>query len=459
MSTDTLTLPDDVVLSVRGVSKKFCRNLKRSMWYGMQDLGRSLVGLRSELIDNRLQTTDHRLQTEPQSLHAEKTGYDASYPQCLTSKVQGIKSNVLAEPPPLRRDEFWALRDINFELKRGECLGLIGANGSGKSTLLRLLAGIFPPDSGEIAVRGRVGALIALGAGFHPHMTGRENIYLNASILGINRKEIAEKVDDIIEFAEIGDFIDAPVSTYSSGMRVRLGFAVATAVKPDLLLIDEVLSVGDAGFRVKCFNRIYEILENTAVIFVSHNMPQVCRICDRLMLLEHGIPVLLSSNMGQIIHKYFDSAAINCKPQLHGGGKTMITNVTVSDHNQSQSSVIHAGKPLTVSVNVKMPAEQAHRDPRLLITINNEEQCNIAQIYERLARLPVRTQSESIIIDVILASVPFNPGRYWVTASILLGTRGELSCVLRNACAFTVYGDYVGYAPVLLTPTLVEPSK
>ncbi|MEI8138457.1 MAG: ABC transporter ATP-binding protein [bacterium] len=245
----SLSLPDDVVLSVRGVSKKFCRNLKRSMIYGIKDLTRNMLGVRS----STAQQPDN-----------------------------------LATGEGLRRDEFWAVQDIHFELKRGECLGLIGRNGSGKSTLLRLLAGIYPPDAGEIAVRGRVGALIALGAGFHPHMTGRENIYLNGAILGLRRKEIDDQFDEIVDFADIGDFIDAPVSTYSSGMSVRLGFAVATASIPDLILIDEILAVGDMNFHAKCYHRIGKILKHAAVVFVSHDMVQVSRICDTVMLLEKG---------------------------------------------------------------------------------------------------------------------------------------------------------------------------
>jgi lipopolysaccharide transport system ATP-binding protein len=153
----------------------------------------------------------------------------------------------------LRKSEFWALDDVSFELKKGETLGIMGVNGSGKSTLLRLLSGIFPPDKGRISVYGKIGSLIAVGAGFHPHMTGRENIYLNGTILGITRNEIRKKFDSIVDFAEIGDFLEAPLSTYSSGMRVRLGFAIALHCDPDILLIDEILSVGDLVFGTRVF--------------------------------------------------------------------------------------------------------------------------------------------------------------------------------------------------------------
>ena len=180
----------------------------------------------------------------------------------------------------LRKSEFWALRGVSFELRRGESLGLLGVNGCGKSTLLRLIAGLFPPDTGAIQVTGKVASMIAVGSGFHPHMTGRENIYLNASILGMSQDFVDKEFQNIVDFAEIGDFLDAPVATYSSGMRVRLGFAIASASEPDLLLLDEILSVGDRAFRVKCLNRIAKLQKNCAVIFVSHSIEQLRRVCN-----------------------------------------------------------------------------------------------------------------------------------------------------------------------------------
>lgn len=227
------------LVKVRNVSKKFCRNLKHSLWYGMKDLTSELMG----------------------RMNAQRD---------------------------LRNEEFWAVKDVSFDLKRGECLGLIGRNGAGKSTILKMLGGLIKPDTGEITCRGGVGALIELGAGFNPVLTGRENIYINASVLGMAKSEIDERLQSIIDFAEVGDFIDAPVQSYSSGMKVRLGFAVASQMAPDILLIDEVLAVGDTGFRYKCQNCIKDLLGNTGVIFVSHTMPQVASICDRVLLLDHG---------------------------------------------------------------------------------------------------------------------------------------------------------------------------
>jgi lipopolysaccharide transport system ATP-binding protein len=245
----------DVLLKVEGLSKKFCMSLKRSMLYGTYDVARDMFG----------------------------------FPQ------KNIK---------LRTSEFWALQEINFELKRGETLGLIGQNGCGKTTLLRLLNGIFPPDKGKITIKGRIGALIAVGAGFHPHMTGRENIFLNGAILGMTKSEIKRKFDEIVDFAEIGEFIDAPVATYSSGMTVRLGFAIAIHCEPDILLVDEILAVGDVSFVGKCFNKIEYLQEiGTGIILVTHNTQTVLDFCQRGILLNHGAQIL-DATANEAIKKY-----------------------------------------------------------------------------------------------------------------------------------------------------------
>lgn len=229
----------DVLIQADNVGKKFCRDLKRSLWYGVQDSFWDL------------------------------TGRDVR--------------------PELRSNEFWANQGISFDLKRGECLGLVGRNGAGKTTLLKMLNGLIKPDRGAITIRGKLNAMIALGAGFNPVLTGRENLLVNGAILGLSRNQVREKTDEIIEFAEVAEFIDAPVRTYSSGMQVRLGFATAvTLIEPDVLLLDEVLAVGDFRFRNKCMSRIASILARTAVIFVSHQEAHVRRVCTRAMWLNRG---------------------------------------------------------------------------------------------------------------------------------------------------------------------------
>jgi ABC-type polysaccharide/polyol phosphate transport system ATPase subunit len=195
---------------------------------------------------------------------------------------------------PAKQDLFWALRDVSFEVREGEALGIIGRNGAGKSTTLKLLTRILKPTGGTCAVIGRTGALIEVAAGFHPDLTGRENIYLQGAIMGMKRAEIATRFDEIVEFAGVGSFIDTPVKRYSSGMNARLGFSIAAHVTPDVLLIDEVLAVGDKGFQEKCQERMKHFLrEGVAIVFVSHHLPAVAQLCDQVLLLEQGRPLMI----------------------------------------------------------------------------------------------------------------------------------------------------------------------
>lgn len=235
-------LPEEPpVISVEGVSKKFCRDLRRSLFYGVQDIAADLTGGRR---------------------------------QC----------------DRLRPQEFWALGSISFELHRGQALGLVGSNGAGKSTLLRIISGLIKPDIGQVRIRGRIAPLIALGAGFNPILTGRENIYANMSILGLTTRQIEQRFQDVVEFAEIAEAIDAPVQTYSSGMAARLGFACAVYTEPDILLIDEVLAVGDAHFKAKCYRRLYELKQQgVAFILVNHNSQAILNICDTAIYLSKGV--------------------------------------------------------------------------------------------------------------------------------------------------------------------------
>lgn len=230
----------EVLIDVDNISKKFAKSLKRNLAYGSIELLNSFLG----------------------------------------RKTTATK---------LRKTEFWALNDISFKLFAGDALGIVGINGSGKSTLLRILSGIFPPDSGQITINGSIGSLIAVGAGFHPHMTGRENIYLNGTILGMSRAEIDKNFQKIVDFADIGDFLDAPVSNYSSGMRVRLGLAIAIHGQPDILLVDEILSVGDLSFRNKSLRYMAEFRRNAkGLIFVSHDLEQIRNLCNRVIVLHES---------------------------------------------------------------------------------------------------------------------------------------------------------------------------
>lgn len=204
-------------------------------------------------------------------------------------------------------DEFWALQNISFKLKKGETVGIVGKNGSGKSTLLQIITGTLAPTSGQITVKGRIAALLELGAGFNPNFTGRENIYLNASLLGLAKHEIETKIDAILAFADIGHFIDSPVRTYSSGMTVRLAFAIQAQIEPDILIVDEALAVGDAKFQAKCFNRLRELKKNgTSILLVTHATEQIVTHCDHAILLQDGL-IMSSGHPNDIVNQYLDS--------------------------------------------------------------------------------------------------------------------------------------------------------
>ena len=254
-STEAIQPVGSPVISVERVSKKFCRDLKRSLFYGVRDITADLTGGRQ---------------------HSDR----------------------------LRPQEFWALKDISFQLHRGQALGLVGSNGAGKSTLLRIISGLIKPDMGRVRVRGRLAPLIALGAGFNPVLTGRENIYANMSILGLPTRQIERQFQEVVDFAEIEEAIDAPVQTYSSGMAARLGFACAVYTEPDILLIDEVLAVGDAHFKAKCYRRLYELRhKGVAFILVNHNAQAILNICDEAVYLARGA-LMAQGDTNTVVDQY-----------------------------------------------------------------------------------------------------------------------------------------------------------
>ncbi len=252
---------DGAVVEVRDLGKIFCRDLRTSLWYGLRDSIGELV------------------------------------------PVVGSRRIIDGETH-LRAGEFWANRNISFDLFPGESLALVGHNGAGKTTLLKMLNGLIKPNAGTISIRGRVGALIALGAGFNPILTGRENVFVNGAVLGMSRREVETRFDEIVAFADLAHAIDSPVQNYSSGMAVRLGFAIAAHLDPDVLLLDEVLAVGDADFRERCFDRIEKIRKSgTAIVLVSHNDSAIARFCDRALYLENGL-VKLSGDVNTVLNAY-----------------------------------------------------------------------------------------------------------------------------------------------------------
>jgi lipopolysaccharide transport system ATP-binding protein len=380
----------ETLVRVEGVSKKFCKSLKRSLLYGAKDVWTELSG--------------------------------------------GGKHD------DLREGEFWAVKDISFELKRGECLGLIGHNGAGKSTLLKMLNGLIKPDQGRIEMRGRVGALIELGAGFNPILTGRENIYNKGAVLGFTKKEIDEKFDAIVEFAELEDFIDMPVQNYSSGMKVRLGFAVSVQMEPDILIIDEVLAVGDVGFRMKCLDRIGSILSGVAVVFVSHSMPFVKRICTQGMVLKKGGVTIYSSNVSASIDKYYGNTTVGIR-NISGSGKIEVNNVEVVGNAGKKNwdegkTVVSWGDSLKIRLH--FIANKSIYNPNVEIAIWDQELRAIG-IFSTLrdgARVCILEGNQIIELDT--CNLHLAAGNYTISIQIISRDYRDYHVRIDNACWFQV---------------------
>jgi len=318
-----------------------------------------------------------------------------------------------SRPDKLRKGEFWAVDNLSFELNKGETFGIIGPNGSGKTTLLKMLNGIFWPDKGKISIRGKVGALIAVGAGFHPMLTGRENISINAAIIGMTKRELERKFDDIVEFAEIGDFLDSPVKFYSSGMYVRLGFAVAVHCEPDLLLVDEVLAVGDVNFQNKCLKKMQEILDKTTVIFVSHNMNSVRLLCNRCLALSKG-KVLSMGDTSDVINVYLKHAA-GIDKGFVGKYKSDELELEILDNNGRNTADLVANGDYTIRLKIKgLTFKKGALVAFSFVSLNNNfsHRVEIEDFKHRRGKI------EELSFDINFSSLPLPPGNYNIRLAV-----------------------------------------
>lgn len=352
----------EVLIKAESVSKKFAKSLKKSLFYGVQDLISGIIG--------REQNKD------------------------------------------LRKDEFWAVKNISFEVRRGECLGLIGHNGAGKSTLLKMLNGLMAPDEGTFTIKGKIGALIELGAGFNPILTGRENIYNNAAVIGFTKKEIDEKLDAIIAFAELEEFIDMPVQNYSSGMKVRLGFAVAAQMQPDVLIIDEVLAVGDLGFILKCFKQIDSIIPNTAMIFVSHSMPMVARVSKQIILLERGRASYQGFDVSKGIDAYYGKFNSSEQNIMFDDGTLELISHTI---NGSTNAVLKRENNLKIELVIKLK-QKFLKFPSIYIEFRDKEQRPVAGVFNENSLMELT--SSIIKVEIDIPNVMFAKGIYTYDLSV-----------------------------------------
>lgn len=376
-------IDSEIILEVDSLGKKFSKSLKKSLYYGAKDI-------LSELTDVFLPSR-----------------------------------NNLSKKSVLRKCEFWALKNINFKLRRGEILGIVGQNGAGKTTLLKLINGLISPDEGTIKIKGSIGALIALGAGFNPILSGRENLYMNASILGFKRREIDLVFDEIIEFSELREFIDSPVMNYSSGMKARLGFSIASFVNADLLLVDEILSVGDLGFREKSFNRMTRICEGgSAAIFISHNSAAILNLCTKVIWMKKG-EIFRAGATEEIVTEYMHEQK---KEYLHKVKEEIATHSTRKNFDLKNSAIhFHDIKVLNtkgeeqeefktgedVRFRILLECQQDNLEAHFVVHITLNGEILLVSDMLRDAK-PVCLQKGTWALDCVFENIPLLTNHYIV---------------------------------------------
>jgi ABC-type polysaccharide/polyol phosphate transport system ATPase subunit len=332
---------------------------------------------------------------------------------------QSLKATLLRRRRA-RFGEYWALKDVSFEVPTGTTFALLGNNGSGKSTLLKCIAGIYRPDRGQISVDGNIAALLELGSGFHPELSGRENIFLNGSILGLSRRQIQEKFDEIVQFAGVERFIDQPVKNYSSGMYVRLGFAIAINVEPDILLVDEVLAVGDASFQERCLEKFIDYKRaGRTVVVVSHNLGIIRNLCDTVAWLDEGTLVEIGPGAG-IIDRYLDRSHEQRYAE-HGGtrfgsGEAHVKYAEILNCAGIESGVAHTGDQIVIRLHWQ--AQETVMRPVFGVSIETIEGMVLWVSHSRNCDLVPEQISGTGHVDILIDRLALQPGTYDISASI-----------------------------------------
>ncbi len=351
----------------------------------------------------------------------------------------------------LDKRDFWALKDVSFDVKQGEAFGIIGDNGAGKSTMLKLLTGIMRPTEGRITVRGRLSALIEVSAGFHQDLTGRENIYLNGAILGLKRHEIAQRFDEIVAFSGLEAFIDTPVKRYSSGMFARLGFSVAAHVDPEVLLVDEVLSVGDYSFQRKCLERMDEVIRNgTTVVFISHNLRAVGNLCQRSLLLRSGV-VSMIGETSDVLKKYLEGEE---RRSREGQRDIEITEVVVHD-SRGPAVDFQSGDKILVTVEAR--ARKRYEDVSVVIQITDDQAYPLFDsCTDRLGRPPFVLEAGQTVTTTFEIEATLAEGTFHITGYLFCYTKNTPHDKWSNAATFFVSGAPAVRGSVNMKPRLIS---
>lgn len=356
----------------------------------------------------------------------------------LANTVKSVGRQVLnpfsKKAPKPATEEFWALKDVSFEIKQGDRVGIIGRNGAGKSTLLKVLSRITEPTTGRISIKGRVASLLEVGTGFHPELTGRENIYLNGSILGMSKFEIKKKFDEIVAFAEVEKFLDTPVKRYSSGMYVRLAFAVAAYLEPEILIVDEVLAVGDAQFQKKCLGKMGKVAtEGRTVIFVSHNMSAIRTLCSTALMLDKG-KVICSGGTNQCIASYEaqtlqSQGSVWIRPLHNHQGSLIIAQI---------SSILSGEQPnLLLELEIMLESKSAHKPAFIAADILDTSGVALMQAIPKLEGF-LEYAKKQHVVNVSIQLPPLIPGQYLV--SIWVGSHNvETLDEVKEAILFEIH--------------------
>ena len=369
--------------------------------------------------------------------HEGVTGYDSLRDAMAgAAKLLFKRKNKTATT----KEEFWALNNVSFEVKRGEAIGIIGRNGAGKSTLLKLLSRITEPTKGRIGISGRVASLLEVGTGFHPELTGRENIFLNGAILGMGRAEIKRKFDEIVAFAGTEKFLDTPVKRYSSGMYVRLAFAVAAHLEPEILLVDEVLATGDAEFQRKCLGKMDEVSkeEGRTVLFVSHQMGMIAHLCKRSVLLDKG-EIVLTGDTHTVINRYLQTAKENnvytANPEKVKDKDAWFSYQKVTD--KEGNAISQLTDKDAIILEMKIQVQRWHPQLELSLSLQNKIKGRIFTVNTPLRQLMQATEKEKIIRFTVPPGL-ITPNHYsWLNSIHIPGM--QLVDVLWDECHFTLH--------------------
>ena len=390
------------LIKLEGVRKKFCADLKRGMWYASMDLIRHAI---------RIKPPSHKL----------------------------------------RKEEFWAVDDINLEVYPGDRLGIIGLNGAGKTTLMRIIAGIYDSDAGNCNVNAKVVPMFAAASGMNPLFTGTENIYLKGAVFGMSRAQLDERMDAIVSFADLEDHIHAPFGTYSSGMRARLGFSIALHSDFDVLIVDEGLAVGDQKFRAKAFKALDALPDDKATISIAHNPNLLARVCDRIAVMQEGKLIFESREVSEAIDYYFDHY-VSQKSGVESGASRgkLITSVAIDCPASRDTPVVDHNGELRVKLEVN--TDELPDDAQVAMQFYDRSRLQVAAVASKQANWFLKRGSGKVNITVTFNQFQLRPGIYWVSVALNRGAHFEVFEKLNFALKLQVLGDHRSEAPIQLMP-------